>query len=92
MGQSTLLPVTFEREWVSQMICSIHSSMIDFKFRNPPAKKNQSNNSEDDEVQSFNDNGFYIERKPGLKYMQQQSHAQNLKEYLFLGSLKVTEQ
>ena len=58
-GFSSFVPITFEREFTSLAICTMHGSLIDFRFRN----KNNRVKAEDKEADTFVENGILVERK-----------------------------
>ena len=73
-GQSTFIPINFDREYTSLAMATVHSSVIDFKFsgqlQNGPSilnsgKKIHSNDSEDDAEtnHTFMENGILVEKK-----------------------------
>jgi hypothetical protein len=57
-GYSSFVPITFEREFTSLAICTLHGSLIDFRFR---VKNNRHNQEENNDT--FMENGILVERK-----------------------------
>ena len=73
-GMSTFVPISFDREYTSQCMFTLHSSVIDFKFFAPQSTNivlSSSNSIVDEniiiedetEVQTFTENGILVERK-----------------------------
>lgn len=63
-GLSTLVPISFDREFTSICLCSMHGSMIDFRFR---VKSSLSNKQVGQVVHkdgdTFLENGILVELK-----------------------------
>lgn len=97
-GFSSCLPISFDREFASVVLCTLHGSLIDFRFR--PFVK-----AENKHEASFIDNGILVEKKNSSvvppegedrsnkpkKYVR---HPRNVAEYFFndeYGLLKINE-
>lgn len=62
-GFSSFVPITFEREYTCFAICTLHGSLIDFRFR----VKNSRMSIEDAYGDTFLENGILVERKHQLE-------------------------
>ena len=70
-GQSTFVPIAFDREYTSLCMATIHSSVIDFKFSsalqgNSRVILHNSEDEEDEEEKSthaYLENGILVEKK-----------------------------
>jgi hypothetical protein len=79
LGQQSFLPINFDREYTCLTMCTIHSTLIDYRFRQTmaPKRKNVAPITEDfenismpkideiimEEEQSFTMNGILVESK-----------------------------
>jgi hypothetical protein len=55
------IPISFDREFTSVCACTIHGSMIDFRFRVKNARLDDLHN--DDASSTFMENGILVEKK-----------------------------
>mmetsp|Transcript_18414 Transcript_18414/g.24712 ORF Transcript_18414/g.24712 Transcript_18414/m.24712 type:complete len:95 (-) Transcript_18414:2387-2671(-) len=67
-GQSTFIPVAFDREYTSLCMATLHSSVIDFKFSSAlqgSAKVQLHSESDDEEekTHAYLENGILVEKK-----------------------------
>lgn len=86
-GLSTFVPIQFDREYTSLCLFTLHSSIIDFKFYAPTLsnsavkgeKKSRAlhvaSDDEDEQAQTFIENGILVERKPKTPAEQAESEA-----------------
>ena len=60
-GLSTFVPVAFDREYTSTCLCTMHGSIIDFRFRVKNMRLSFSDEHKDGDT--FMENGILVERK-----------------------------
>ena len=78
-GQSTFIPIQFDREYTSLCSVTLHSSVIDFKFSNKmePAMRIKLHSESDDEQDNnhvFMENGILVEKKMNLEAQSEQDN------------------
>ena len=59
-GLSTFLPISFDREYTSISVCTLHGSIIDFRFR---VKNHRTLHDEYKDGDTFMENGILVEKK-----------------------------
>ena len=63
-GLSTLIPISFDREFTSICVSTLHGSIIDFRFRAQNMRgKIKSSTSDHQEGDTFVENGILVEQK-----------------------------
>jgi hypothetical protein len=63
-GQSTFIPISFDREFTSICVCTLHSSLIDFRFRSKNFRNElTSGGGALKDGDTFMENGILVELK-----------------------------
>ena len=98
-GLSTFLPISFDREYTSICLCTIHGSIIDFRFRVKNQRLSLSEDYKDGDT--FMENGILVERKyvdmtddANILQRKQKWIPNNVAEYFFFdefGFLSISE-
>ena len=60
-GLSTFIPISFDREFTSTCVCTLHSSLIDFRFRSKNYRPDFAGQLKDGDT--FMENGILVELK-----------------------------
>eukprot|EP00347_Sterkiella_histriomuscorum_P005091 403357933 len=103
-GMSSMIPISFDREFTCLCVSTLHGSIIDFRFRQANMRKPQSSANDHQEGDTFMENGILVEQKyidaldnPNLQLERQPSKKwtpNNIAEFFFFdefGFLAMTD-
>jgi len=62
-GLSTFIPITFDREFTCISVCTIHGSLIDFRFRVKNYRNEKASSQSYKDGDTFMENGILVELK-----------------------------
>ena len=62
-GLSTFVPISFDREFTSICLCTLHGSLIDFRFRVKNQRQDQILSQRFKDGDTFMENGILVELK-----------------------------